>query len=259
MPIKNRILPDNTVGFLSKTSVFNLTGTAIARHAVVALTGSNGSGATVVAYNPTIHGGSYKLAVALGGVGTGAGDRKGTVVDWVYADLDTSATQVLAPVYTVAGTPGAITLTATAGAAMVGVVVRVGTSATDTYGTVYLNPMMFSKAGAPAEIQDVGVGATFADASLIIGSGGTCQIADTTGVRTLGDPLIQGQTATFTAVTVGNTARLYYANGLDNGTGTYLDFAAAGSWVTLIAVPVGTAGALRWRVLANEDTSLASS
>lgn len=246
MPIKQRILPDNTVGFLSKTSVFNLSGSAIARHAVVALTGSNGSGATVVAYNPTIHGGSYKLAVALGGVGNSAGDRKGTVVDWVYADLDTSSTQVLAPVYTVAGTPGAITLTAAAGAAMVGVVVRVSANAADTYGTVYLNPMMFAKAGNPAEIQDTGA-LPFADASLLLGSGGVCLLAATSDTRALPAPLVQGQSITF--VSQGGNPVVQATSEFDGSgsSNTDLQFGANEEVVTLRAVK--TSAGLRWRIM----------
>jgi len=248
MPVKNRILPDNTVGFLSKTSVFNLSGSDIARHAIVALTGSNGSGATVVAYNPTIQGGSYKLAVALGGVASSVGNRKGTVVDWVYSDLDTSATQVLAPVYTVAGTPGAITLTAAAGAAMVGVVVRVGASATDTYGTVYLNPMMFAKAGAPAEMQDVGDGNAFADASLLLASGGVCILTGGTGSRTLPNPLVQGQSMIFVSGAAGTYT--IAAATVVSGAHTNILLNAAGEFATVTAVKL--AGGLRWRITAGD-------
>ena len=254
-----KVHADYNVNYLSKQVAYNGEATQIPVGSVVSLrTSNNGAALKAFLANPTnaAHWDGI-WAVVRGGFGTGTGETSGLVVQWAVVDLDTSASALDAPVYVNSGSPGVPTLTAAAGAAVVGKVIRIGASASDKKNTVLLNPQAMRDAGNSAEIQDVGAG-TFADASLVIGSGGVCKIADTDEDRTLNDPLIQGQTVTFSALAVSSSGpRLFYANFFDNGTNDFLTF-AAGSWVTLIALPVGAAGALRWRVLATEDTTLAA-
>ena len=258
-----QVWPDHNINFLSKQVAYNAEATQIEPNRIVCLRSTNnGSALSAFLVNPTnaAHWDGI-WAVSRGGFGTQNGETSGMVVQWAIVDLATNTSALDAPVYVNAANPGEITLAPSAGAAVVGKVIRVGLSAADTTNTVLLYPEAMRSAGNAAEIQDVGAGNTFADASLVIGSGGVCKVADTPGVRTLNDPTLQGQTATFSTVAQTNAPRLFYANGFDNTTPTlndFLDFNAAGAWVTLIALPVGAAGALRWRVLATEDTSLAA-
>ena len=256
-----QVWPDYNVNFLSKQVAYNAESSQIEPNRIVSLRSTeNGSALSANLANPST--GTHWdgiWAVARGGFGTDNGNKAGMVVQWAIVDLATNASQLDAPVYVNSASPGVITLTPAAGAAVVGKVIRVGADAADTTNTVLLNPeLMRHRAGNASEIQDVGAGGTFPAASLVIGAGGVCKVDNTAGVRTLNDPTLQGQTATFSTVAQTNAPRLFYANFFDNGTGDFLDFDALGAWVTLVAVPVGAAGALRWRVLATEDTSLAA-
>lgn len=256
-----QVWPDHNINFLSKQVAYNAEATQIEPNRIVCLRSTNnGSALSAFLVNPTnaAHWDGI-WAVSRGGFGTQNGETSGMVVQWAIVDLATNTSALDAPVYVNAANPGEITLAPSAGAAVVGKVIRVGLSAADTTNTVLLYPEAMRSAGNAAEIQDVGAG-TFSAASLVIGSGGVCKIADTNEDRILNDPTLQGQTATFSALAITSAGpRLKYANFFDNGgSNLFLDFDAAGSWVTLIALPVGAAGALRWRVLATEDTSLAA-
>ena len=255
-----QVWPDYNVNFLSKQVAYNAESSDILPDRIVSLRSTeNGSALSAFLANPTT--GSHWdgiWAVSRGGFGTDNGNKAGLVVQWAVVDLATDATQLDAPVYINAASPGVITLTPAAGAAVVGKVIRVGADAADTTNTVLLNPeLMRHRAGNASEIQDVLSSNTFPAASLVIGSGGMCLLDDSTGTRVLSGPTIQGQTVTFAAETVSNAPKITYSGGFTNaGSGnTILSFIAA-AWVTLIAVPVGTAGALRWRILATEDTTL---
>lgn len=254
-----QVWPDHNINFLSKQVAYNAEATQIEPNRIVCLRSTNnGSALSAFLVNPTnaAHWDGI-WAVSRGGFGTQNGETSGMVVQWAIVDLATNTSALDAPVYVNAANPGEITLAPSAGAAVVGKVIRVGLSAADTTNTVLLYPEAMRSAGNAAEIQDVLSTNTFSAASLVIGSGGTCRLADSTGTRVLSGPVIQGQTVTFAAVTVGNAPKITYSDGFTNaaGSNTILSFAAE-SWVTLIAVPVGTAGALRWRILATEDTTL---
>tara|TARA_Y100000114_G_scaffold151722_1_gene168907 strand:- start:165 stop:950 length:786 start_codon:yes stop_codon:yes gene_type:complete len=250
-----KVHADYNVNYLSKQVAYNGEATQIPVGSIVSLRTSN-NGAALKAFlamptNAAHWDGIW--AVVRGGFGTGSGETSGLVVQWAVVDLDTSATQLDAPVYVNQGAPGVPTLVAAAGAAVVGKVIRIGASATDIKNTVLLDPQSMRNAGNPAEIQDVGKDNTFADASLVIGSGGTCKLGGASGNRTLNEPLIAGQEVTFTAVNgLGHSVTV--ATGLNTAGNTILTLGAATDVVVLRAVAVGTN--LRWRIVLNDGVAL---
>jgi hypothetical protein len=167
-------------------------------------------------------------------------------------DLATNTSALDAPVYVNAANPGEITLAPSAGAAVVGKVIRVGLSAADTTNTVLLYPEAMRSAGNAAEIQDVGPAATFSDASLVIGSGGTCRLG-AAGTRTLNAPVIAGQEVTF-ATTGTNANVITVATTVNQVGNNTLTFGAATDVIVLRSVAVG--GTLLWRVLLNDGVGL---
>lgn len=249
-----KVHADYNVNYLSKQVAYNGEATQIPVGSVVSLRTSN-NGAALKAYlaNPsTASHWDGIWAVVRGGFGTGSGETSGLVVQWAVVDLDTSASALDAPVYVNSGAPGVPTLTAAAGAAVVGKVIRIGASATDTKNTVLLNPEAMRDAGNSAEIQDVGAAATFADASLVIGSGGTCRLG-AAGTRTLNAPLIAGQEVTF-ATTSSNVNVITVATTVNQTGNNTLTFNAATDVIVLRSVAVG--GTLLWRVLLNDGVAL---
>jgi hypothetical protein len=251
-----QVWPDSNINYLSKQTAQNGESSDIPLDSIVSLRSTNnGSAMEAFLANGSIS--SYytgSWAVAKGGFGSTTGNKQGTVVQWALADIDTSASAVDAPVYVNAGAAGVATLTAGTKAVVVGKVLRVGASATDTKNTVLLAPELFKGLGNPAEMQDVAGGNTFAQASLILASGGTCTM-DPAGTRTILDPTVQGQTMTFVTTDV-NTPVVTYAGGWNAAVQQNLSLNAAASWATVMALPVGPAGALRWRVLATEGVTI---
>lgn len=250
-----QVWPDYNVNFLSKQVAYNAESSQIEPNRIVSLRSTeNGSALSANLANPST--GTHWdgiWAVARGGFGTDNGNKAGMVVQWAIVDLATNATQLDAPVYVNSGSPGVITLTPAAGAAVVGKVIRVGAGATDTTNTVLLNPeLMRHRAGNPSEIQDVGPAATFADASLVIGSGGTCRLG-AAGTRALNAPLVAGQEVTF-ATTGTNANIIDVATTVNQAGDTTLTFNAATDVIVLRAVAVG--GTLLWRVLLNDGVAL---
>ena len=252
-----QVWPDYNVNFLSKQVAYNAESSDILPDRIVSLRSTeNGSALSAFLANPT-NGTHWDgiWAVSRGGFGTDNGNKAGLVVQWAIVDLATNASQLDAPVYINAASPGNITLTAAAGAAVVGKVIRVGADAADTTNTVLLNPeLMRHRAGNPSEIQDVGDGNTFANASLVIGSGGTCVLAPTgTATRTLPDPEVAGVEVTFTAT---DAEVISYPAGFAGG-GASVDAAtfANPGFMTIVSRKVGAN--LRWCVLGSYNVTIA--
>lgn len=252
-----QVWPDHNINFLSKQVAYNAEATQIEPNRIVCLRSTNnGSALSAFLVNPTnaAHWDGI-WAVSRGGFGTQNGETSGMVVQWAIVDLATNTSALDAPVYVNAANPGEITLAPAAGAAVVGKVIRVGLSAADTTNTVLLNPeLMRHRAGNASEIQDVGAGNTFADASIVIGSGGTCKLGGAAGTRNLNAPLIAGQEVTFTATNT-NAHVVTVATGLNTAPGdTNLAFNATTDSIVLRSVAVGAN--LRWRVLLNDGVVL---
>jgi hypothetical protein len=249
-----QVWPDYNVNFLSKQVAYNAESSDILPGRIVSLRSTeNGSALSAFLANPTT--GSHWdgiWAVSRGGFGTDNGNKAGLVVQWAVVDLATDATQLDAPVYINAASPGVITLTPAAGAAVVGKVIRVGADADDTTNTVLLNPeLMRHRAGNASEIQDVGDTNTFANASLVIGSGGTCILdSGDTGTRTLPDPEVAGVEVTFTA-TAGAIIGYTGFNGATTATATFVN----PGFMTIVSRKFGSD--LRWCVLGSNNVTIA--
>jgi hypothetical protein len=249
-----QVWPDHNINFLSKQVAYNAEASQIEPNRIVCLRSTNnGSALSAFLVNPTnaAHWDGI-WAVSRGGFGTQNGETSGMVVQWAIVDLATNTSALDAPVYVNAANPGEITLAPSAGAAVVGKVIRVGLSAADTTNTVLLYPEAMRSAGNAAEIQDVGPAATFSDASLVIGSGGTCRLG-AAGTRTLNAPVIAGQEVTF-ATTGTNANVITVATTVNQAGNNTLTFNAATDVIVLRSVAVG--GTLLWRVLLNDGVAL---
>jgi hypothetical protein len=249
-----QVWPDHNINFLSKQVAYNAEASQIEPNRIVCLRSTNnGSALSAFLVNPTnaAHWDGI-WAVSRGGFGTQNGETSGMVVQWAIVDLATNTSALDAPVYVNAANPGEITLAPSAGAAVVGKVIRVGLSAADTTNTVLLYPEAMRSAGNAAEIQDVGDTGTFADASLVIGSGGTCRLG-IAGTRILNAPVIAGQEVTF-ATTGTNANVITVATTVNQVGNNTLTFGAATDVIVLRSVAVG--GTLRWRVLLNDGVGL---
>ena len=252
-----QVWPDNNTNFLSKRYAHNRESSSLDKFSIVALrrtTNGSAPGAELLVPTSGLHA-NAELTVVMGGMGTGTGETKGTVVDWTFADLNTFGSANDAPVYVVAASPGVISLTNAVGSQVVGKVMRVGSDAADTVNTVLLSPDFFRGLGNAASIADPGAAASFIAGNVLRGSGGVCTLTGTTGTRTLPLPLIQGQRITI--VSVNATAyTVTVTTGIDVAGNVNMAFGAAGDMAILEAVPAAAASALRWKIVVNDGLVL---
>jgi hypothetical protein len=259
-----QVWPDNNVGYLTKRNAYNGESSAIDKDKIVSLKDTE-NGSAVKAF--LAKGSSQPLwsgvwAIAKGGFGTTAGEKRGVVVSWSFVDLDTSGSTVDAPVYADEASPGGITLTPGAFTAQVGLVARVGASSTDTVNTVYLNPEAFRhRNGSKALIADIADAATFSTLILQKGSGGIVQLAIPAGAETrvIPVPAYMGQEITLMAISdAGGSVAVTItgAQTVNIAGNTTMTFADAQDIITLRAYPVAGATTLRWRVVYNDGVVL---